>query len=342
MDTLSEKLGAQTRELWFDMFRTMTRIRKFEQAARELYLAGTLKGFMHFSVGQEAIPTGVCSALRKDDYISTTHRGHGDSIAKGAPVEGAMAELFGKVTGICHGKGGSLHIADLSKNILGANGIVAGGIAIGLGAAYSAKYRGTDQVAVCFVGDGALPSGPTHECLNMATLWRLPAIFVRQNNLYGVSTRIDTSQGIPDVVPWAASYGMPATRVDGNDVLAVHEAAQSAVIRARAAEGPSFIECETYRWFGHNVQDDKGLWRPEDERAAWIQKDPIARFRKIMMERGAAAAEELDAIDAEEAERLRFAIEEAGSAPTPELHAALDDVYLDSLLGARAVQGVRP
>jgi TPP-dependent pyruvate/acetoin dehydrogenase alpha subunit len=339
---VSEKQDAQTRELWLRMFRTMTRIRKFEEAARQQYFAGKLTGFMHFSVGQEAIPTGVSSALREDDYISTTHRGHGDSIAKGAAVEAAIAELFGKATGSCRGKGGSLHIADLSKNILGANGIVAGGIAIGLGAAFSAKYRGTDQVAVSYFGDGALQCGPTHECLSMASLWCLPAIFVRQNNLYGVSTRIDTVQGIPDVVPWAASYGMPATRIDGNDVLAVYEAAQSAVTRARAGKGPSFIECETYRRYGHNVSDDRGLWRPKGEREAWAEKDPIARFRKVIVERGIGAAEELDAIDAEEGDRLERAVELAVQAPTPELQTALEDVYLDPVLGARAVQGVRP
>jgi TPP-dependent pyruvate/acetoin dehydrogenase alpha subunit len=338
---LSKKVDEGTRELWLGMFRTMLRIRKFEHAALELYKADRLKGFMHLSVGQEAIPTGVCSTLREDDYISTTHRGHGDIIAKGATVESAMAELFGKTTGICRGRGGSLHIADLSKNILGANGIVGAGIPIAVGAALSTKYRRTDQVTVAFFGDGASMGGPIHESMNMAALWRLPLLFVRANNHYAESTPCCDHTGIPDIVRWAEGYGVKACRVDGNDVLAVREAALEAVARARQGEGPSFIECPTYRWYGHNI-GDSGTWRPAEEIAAWKAKEPIARFRQALIESKAATDAELGAIDAEEEQRMRQAIEAADAAPKPDLQCAFEHTYADAVLGAQAMRGVRP
>lgn len=337
----TEQLDVQTRTLWLGMYRKMIRIRKFEQAAYELYMAGKLPGFMHLSVGQEATAVGVSSALREDDYVSTTHRGHGDTIAKGVAVDAAMAELFGKATGICRAKGGSLHIADFSKNILGANGIVAAAIPIAVGAGLSAKYRGTDQVAVCFFGDGASASGPMHESLNMAALWGLPILFVRQNNHYAESTPWSDHQGIPDIVVWAASYGMAATRVDGNDVLAVYEAAGDAVARARRGEGPSFIEAVTYRWYGHNI-GDPGIWRPKEEVDAWKAKDPIPRYRDVILERGVATDAELEIIEIEEEETLRQAIAAAEAAPKPEVSTALEDVYADPALGAQAIEGVRP
>jgi TPP-dependent pyruvate/acetoin dehydrogenase alpha subunit len=334
-------LDAQTGELELNMLRTMIRIRKFENAALDLYKADRLRGFMHLSVGQEAIPTGICSALREDDYISTTHRGHGDTIAKGVTVESAMAELFGKTTGICRGRGGSLHIADLSKNILGANGIVGAGIPIAVGAALSAKYRRTDQVTVAFFGDGASMTGPMHESLNMASLWQLPLIFVRENNQYAESTPGRDHTGIPDIVRWAEGYGVHACRVDGNDVLAVRDAALEAVDRARHGHGPSFIECPTYRWYGHNI-GDSGTWRPPDEIAAWKAKDPIARFREVLLDSGAAIDVELDAIDDEEEQRMRQAIAAADGAPKPDLQCAFEHTYNDPVLGAKAMRGVRP
>ncbi len=338
--TTESTIDADTQALWIEMYRKMTRIRKFERAAFELYQAGKLPGFMHISIGQEATAVGACSALRADDYLTSTHRGHGDTIAKGVAVEDAMAELFGRATGICRAKGGSMHIADFSQNILGANGIVAAGTPIALGAALSAKKRGTDQVALSFFGDGATESGPTHESMNMARLWQVPLIFVRQNNQYAESTPLSEHQGIPDVVEWAKGYGMPAARVDGNDVLDVYAAVKEAVERARRGEGPSFIESETYRWYGHNI-GDPGTWRPEEEVEAWKAKDPIPRFRKVILEHEAATEADLEAIEAEEGERLEAAIQAAEKAPPPELATALEDVYVDPELGAQAIQGVR-
>ncbi len=218
---------AENNLLLMDMFRKMVRIRHFEQTAYDLYTAGRLPGFMHISIGQEATAVGACSALRRDDYMASTHRGHGDTLAKGVPVEAAMAEIFGKETGACRGKGGSLHIADFSQGNLGANGIVAAGIPIATGAALSAKKRGKGQVALAFFGDGAIGAGPTHEALNMASLWHLPAIYVCENNQYAESTPTRESVGIPDIVAWAASYGVAACRVDGNRVTDVYEAARS-------------------------------------------------------------------------------------------------------------------
>lgn len=335
------KLDAETQALWLDMFRKMVRIRHFEQSAYELYTAGKLPGFMHISIGQEATAVGACSALHPDDYMTSTHRGHGDTIAKRVSVEGAMAELFGRASGVCRAKGGSMHIADFSQNILGANGIVAAGAPIAVGAALSAKKRGTSQLVLCFIGDGAIASGPIHESLNFAALWKLPVIFVRQNNQYAESTPRSEYQGIPDVVTWAQGYGISAMRVDGNDVLAVYTATQEAAARARQGEGPSFIESETYRWYGHNI-GDPGTGRPKEEVEAWKAKDPIPRFWKAIVENSVATDADLEAIEAEEEARLQAAIEAAETAPKPELTSALEDLYVDSALGAQAIQGVRP
>lgn len=325
---------------WLHFYRIMTRIRLFERAAYELYTGGKLPGFLHLSIGQEAVSTGACSALRGDDYMASTHRGHGDTIAKGVAVEAAMAELFGRVTGTCRAKGGSMHIADFSQGILGANGIIAAGVPITVGAALSAKYRGTDQVALAFFGDGATGSGPLHEGMNMAMLWRLPMIFVRQNNRYAESTPMVEHTGIEDVVQWACGYGMPAVRVDGNDVVAVNDAVQTAVDRARRGGGPAFIECETYRWYGHNI-GDPGTWRPKDEVEAWKARDPIAYHRSRILEEGVATDADLDGIEAEEQARMDQAVVDAEAAPTPPPQEALEHLYVDETLGKMALVGVR-
>jgi TPP-dependent pyruvate/acetoin dehydrogenase alpha subunit len=326
--------------LLIHFYQTMVRIRNFEQAARRLYMEGRLPGFMHMSVGQEATPTGVCGALRIDDYITTTHRGHGDVIAKGVSFDAAMAELFAKSTGICKGKGGSMHIADVSKGILGANGIVGAGIPIAVGAAFSARYRKTDQVAVSFFGDGASAGGPLHESMNMAALWKLPLIFVRQNNQYAESTPQVDFQGIPDIVKWAEGYGMPAKCVDGNNVMAVYQAAQKAVMRARKGEGPSFIESLTYRWYGHNM-GDPGSWRPQAEIEAWKAKDPIEQFRRYLLENQLLAESKLDEIKAKEEEMTAEAIRKAELAEPPALSSVFDCVYVDAKLGQMAIRGDR-
>ena len=338
---MDRQVESQERELWLRIYRIMVRVREFEHAARDNYQAGKLPGFLHLSVGQEAVSVGACAALREDDYMASTHRGHGDTIAKGVTVEAAMAELFGRVTGTSHAKGGSMHIADFDRGILGANGIVAAGIPIAVGAALSAQYRGTDQVALAFFGDGATAAGPLHEAMNMSALWRLPMIFVRQNNRYAESTPLAEGMGIPDLARWAEGYGMPAERVDGNDVLAVYTAVSRAVARARRGEGPSFIDCETYRWYGHNI-GDPGTARPPEEVETWRAKDPVARFRRHILDEEAAGEEEVSRIEAEEAQRLAVAVAAAEAAPKPPLHAALEDLYVDPVLGQRAIQGVRP
>jgi TPP-dependent pyruvate/acetoin dehydrogenase alpha subunit len=329
------------KDLWLDFYRTMTRIRLFERAAFELYTGGKLPGFLHLSIGQEAISTGACAALRPDDYMASTHRGHGDTIAKGVSVESAMAELFGRVTGACRAKGGSMHIADFSQGILGANGIIAAGVPIAVGAALSARYRKTDQVALAFFGDGATGSGPLHEGMNMSMLWQLPMIFVRQNNRYAESTPLVEHTGIVDVVQWACGYGMPGVRVDGNDVVAVYDAVKTAVDRARRGGGPAFIECETYRHYGHNI-GDPGTWRPKDEVEAWKSKDPLARHRERILDEGVTTEAALNAIEAEEQARIDEAIAAAEAAPKPEQHEALEGLYVDEQLGKMALQGVRP
>jgi len=325
-------------QLKLEMYRKMIRIRNFEQAAHRLYTAGKLPGFMHLSIGQEATSVGVCSTLNDDDYITTTHRGHGDVLAKGLSFESAMAELFGKATGICKGKGGSMHIADLNKNIFGANGIVAAGIPIALGAAFSIKYRGLDRVAVSFFGDGASVSGVLHESMNMAVLWKLPLIFVRTNNLYAESTSQSEFQGIPNIVRWAEGYGMPAYTVDGNNVLEVYASARLAVERAKKGEGPSFLECLTYRWYGHNI-GDPGTWRPSDEVESWKAKDPIKQFKGQLEYEKIVTDKELEVIEEEEAELTEDSIRKAEEAPIPELDSVFDGVYKDEKLGKQAIQG---
>ncbi len=324
-----------------ELFRIMVRIRAFELAANSLYMAGKLHGFLHTSIGQEATSTGACMALRANDYMATTHRGHGDVIAKGLSIESAMAELFGRSSGACHGKGGSMHLADFSKGILGANGIVAAGIPVAAGAALSAKYRQTDDVALAFFGDGAVSAGPIHETLNIARLLDLPLIFVRQNNLYAQTTPIADFQGIPDVISWAASYGMPAVRVDGNDVLAVFEATREAVERARRGKGPSFIECETYRWHGHNV-GDAAAWRPREEVSDWKSRDPIEKYRTVLLSRQVATPEVLTGIERSEQASVATAVSLAEAAPGPGQDAALADLYVDARLGDLALRAHRP
>ena len=234
-----------------DMYRTMKLIRDFEANASRLFAEGKIPGFVHLYIGEEAIATGVCAGLNDDDYITSTHRGHGHIIAKGGDIKYMMAELYGKATGYCKGKGGSMHIADANKGILGANGIVGAGHNIAVGAGLSAKYRGTDQVCVCFFGDGSTNQGTFHEAMNLASIWKLPVIFVCENNLYGISMHQSKHQAIQDVADRAVAYNVPGVIVDGNDVFAVYEAATEAVVRARAGQGPTLIECKTYRHQGH-------------------------------------------------------------------------------------------
>src|SRR5262249_41802477 len=247
------------------MLRRMLTIRRFEERASADYLAGKIYGVVHCYIGEEAVAVGVCSALEREDRIISTHRGHGHCIAKGADLNRMMAELYGRYTGYCKGKGGSMHIADFGIGMLGANGIVAGGISIVTGAGLAAQLDGKGRVAVSFFGDGASSAGPFHESLNIAALWKLPALYVCENNSYGVNTPAAAAVSVKDVAERGMAYGVPSVVVDGNDVLAVYEVAQAAVRRARAREGPTLLECKTYRWRGHTEIKGVPDGRPAEE-----------------------------------------------------------------------------
>ena len=269
-----------------EMYYRMRRIRRFEETAQELYRRGTVVGLLHLYIGEEAVATGACLALREDDYITSTHRGHGHVLAKGGDANRLMAELCGRATGYCHGVGGSMHAADLSLGILGANGIVGGGFGIATGAALSAKKRRSGQVTICFFGDGAANQGIFMEVLNMAGLWQLPVVYVCENNGFGEYTRTEeatvTSQPIG---ARAAAFGLPTSQVDGNDVIAVYEAVKEAVDRARAGGGPAFIEARTYRLGGHHMGDvgfSRG-YRNKEELDARTQQEPVGRFRAWLL-----------------------------------------------------------
>ena len=310
------------------MYVKMRRIRDFESTAARLFAEGKIPGFVHLYLGEEAIAPAVCECLRDDDFITSTHRGHGHIIAKGGDLNLMMAELFGRETGYCKGKGGSMHIADRDKGILGANGIVGAGHCISTGAGLSAKIRGTDQVCVCFFGDGSTNQGTFHESLNMASIWKLPIIFVCENNHYGISMSQDRHQAIKDVADRGAAYNIPGIAVDGNDPLAVYEAAAEAVARARAGKGPTLLECKTYRQRGH-FEGDPATYKPKEEQASWMEKDPLPRFAAFLVDNGVCSADEVAAIDAQVAKEVEDAIAFADAQPIPSLESAVVDVYSD-------------
>ncbi len=309
-----------------DMYHQMLTIRFFEEKVFELYGQNLVPGTIHLYAGEEAVAVGVCANLRRDDYITSTHRGHGHCIAKGARLDKTMAEILGRKTGYCKGKGGSMHIADFSVGMLGATAVVGAGIPIATGAALSIKLRGRDQVAVCFFGDGASNQGTFHEGINLAAVWHLPVVFVCENNLYAMGTRQTRVMLIDNVADRAAGFGIPGVVVDGNDVLAVFEAARVAVEKARRGEGPTLLECKTYRLKGHS-RFDPAAYRPKDEVNEWLKKDAIARFQAQLLEMGIITEVEVQRTvekarnDVEEA--TKFALE----SPFPEPAEALDDVY---------------
>lgn len=307
------------------LYRTMVRIRKFEQAVSELYARGKIPGFLHTYVGEEAIASGVCANLRLDDKIISTHRGHGHLIAKGGRLDLMMAELFGKGTGYNKGKGGSMHIAEPDLGMLGANAIVGAGAAIINGAAFTAQYLGTDGVAVAFFGDGATNTGTFHEAMNLASVWNLPSIFVCENNGYAESTPRRQHQKIKDIAVRAMAYDMPAVTIDGNDVGAVYLATRHAVERARRGGGPAFIECQTTRWRGHHEADQQ-QYRPKEEMLAMENRDAIRDWRSILIERG-TSADALDAIEQEAAQDLQNAVAFAEAAPLPDPAEAYTDIF---------------
>jgi pyruvate dehydrogenase E1 component alpha subunit len=317
----------QDKEKLVWMYRKMVEIRIFESRVAELFAAGKIPGFVHLYIGEEAVAVGACANLKDTDFITSTHRGHGHCIAKGGRLDLMMAELFGKETGYCKGKGGSMHIADVEIGILGANGIVGGGLGIAPGAGLSAKMRGTDQVTICFFGDGASNQTTFHEGINLASAWKLPIIFVCENNQYGISLHQSRHQNITDIADRATAYGIPGVVVDGNDVMAVYEAVGEAVKRARAGEGPSLVECKTYRWRGH-FEGDPQMYRPQEEIEEWKAKDPIPRFEALLAEMGVMTAEEAEAIRKEVAAEVEAAVEFAEKSPEPAPEAALEDLYV--------------
>ncbi|SMB98403.1 pyruvate dehydrogenase E1 component alpha subunit [Thermanaeromonas toyohensis ToBE] len=314
------------KELLLDFYRTMVLIRQFELKAAELFAAGRIPGFVHLYVGEEAVATGVCANLTPRDYITSTHRGHAHLIAKGGDIKLMMAELFGKKTGYCKGKGGSMHIADVSLGILGANGIVGAGQPIAAGAALACKVRGEGAVAVCFFGDGAANRGTFHEALNLASIWKLPVVYVCENNMYGISNYQRNSMNIADIADRATSYGIPGVSIDGNDVVAVYEAAAEAIARARRGEGPSLIEAKTWRHRGH-FEGDPQVYKDPKEQEDWLKKDPISRLAQKLLEMNYATPEELNSIEAHARTRIEEAVAFAENSPEPEESELLEDVY---------------
>lgn len=308
------------------MYRRMLEIRLFEEKVFELYGQNLVPGTIHLYAGEEAVAVGVCANLRKDDYITSTHRGHGHCIAKGADLGRALAEILGRRTGYCKGKGGSMHIADFSIGMLGASAVVGAGIPIAVGAGLSNKLRGTDQVVACFFGDGASNQGTFHEGINMAAIWRLPVVFVCENNLYAMGTRQSIAMVTDNISDRAVAYGVPGVSVDGNDVLAVYEVVSDAVNRARLGEGPTLVECKTYRRRGHS-RYDPAAYRPKEEVEDWLKKDPIPRFKARLMEMGVLTEQEDHELNNEAAEAVEKAVKFALDSPFPEANEALEDVY---------------
>lgn len=305
----------------------VARLRAFEERVKEIYMATLMPGLAHLYIGQEAVAVGVCEALRADDYLTSTHRGHGHFLAKGGDPRLMMAEIMGRESGYCRGKGGSMHIADLSLGIIGANGIVAAGIPIATGAALWLQMSGSDSVVACFFGDAASNQGTFHEALNLASVWNLPVVFVCENNLYGISVRQDKHQKIRDIANRAVAYGIRAEVIDGTDVFAVYRASARAVEHARAGEGPSLIECKCYRWLGHHAGDPAD-YRPAGELESWKERCPLMVCRKQLTAMGVLDEEEDRRILASAAAEMVEAQNWAMAQPFPHPEKALEDLYV--------------
>ncbi len=313
-------------EFLLGLYRRMVLIRQFEERVKFLFLEGAMPGTIHQYQGQEAVAVGVCSALVEGDVITSTHRPHGHALARGLSVESMMHELFGKATGCCHGKGGSMHIGDLDRGMVPAIAIVGGGVPIATGVALAFRMRQQPQVAVCFMGDGATNEGAFHEAVNMGAIWSLPVVYVIENNRYSASTPICRTAKVERLSDRACAYGIPGMTVDGNDVLAVHEAAQAAAARARGGEGPALLECLTYRITGHSRRDPCA-YQPEEERKRALEEEPIRRFAERLLAEGIADQAALDAIRAEVDAEIEAAVISARSAPDPAPEDALRDVF---------------
>jgi pyruvate dehydrogenase E1 component alpha subunit len=313
-----------------NLYNKMVTIRLFEEKIQDLYARGLVPGLVHLYIGEEAIATGVSVHLRNDDYMTCNHRSHGHVIAKGAELKYMMAELFGKKTGYCKGKGGSMHIADVDIGILGANGIAGGGIPIAVGAALSCKMKKTGQVTVCFFGDGSSNNGTFHEGLNLASVHKLPVVFICENNLYGISVSQKQHQVIEDISIRSVSYNMPGMTVDGNDVLAVYEASGKAIQRARVGEGPTLLECKTYRWRGHHEGDpNQGRrYRTMEEIQEWMQKCPIKRFEEKLVGEKVLNKNKIKNLWEEIGKKIEEAVEFANQSPFPDPQEIFEDVYV--------------
>ncbi len=326
--TITTRMEPKDLEHWLHVYEQMAKIRTFEEKVNELYMKALMPGLAHLYSGQEAVAVGVCEALRRDDYITSTHRGHGHCLAKGASIDRMFAELLGKEAGYCRGKGGSMHIADQASGNLGANAIVGGSAGIATGAAFSAKMRGSDQVAVCFFGEGALGQGLLYEVMNMASLWKLPVIYVCENNLYNEYTHYsETLAG--EVTARAKAFGIHAESVDGQDVQQVYGTVQSLVERARRGEGPAFLECKTYRYYGHHVGDiSRTYYRSKEEEQQWrSDRDPLKLLAQKLVSQKLTDQNILDRIHADVQAEVEAGVQFAINAPFPEPNEVDQDVY---------------
>jgi pyruvate dehydrogenase E1 component alpha subunit len=309
------------------MYRKLLTIRRFEEKVWDLFGQNLIPGTLHLYIGEEAVAVGICSNLNVDDFITSTHRGHGHCIAKGADLNKTMAEILGKKTGYCKGKGGSMHVADAAVGNLGATAIVGSAIPIAVGAALSCKLMKTNKVVVCFFGDGASNNGTFHEGLNMASIWNLPVIFVCENNFYAMGTRITNVTAIKNIADRAAGYGIPGQTIDGNNVVEVYKAGAQAVSRARKGEGPTLLECITYRHKGHS-RFDAGKYRPTGEYEEWIQKDPVQRFESLLIKYEILSQKDVDDINMAVSQTVEESAQFAVESPYPEPKEALEDVFV--------------
>lgn len=317
----------EEKALW--VYETMNNIRNFEDTLHKHFSAGLIPGFVHLYAGEEAIATGVCANLTDADYITSTHRGHGHCIAKGCDINGMMAEIYGREDGLCKGKGGSMHIADVDKGMLGANGIVGGGFPIAVGAGITSKYLNNQSVAVCFFGDGASNEGTFHEGINMAASMKLPVVFVCENNGFAEATPIRYSSASKTIADRAKAYGIPGIRVDGNDLVAVYTAAKEAIDNARAGKGPTIIECVTYRNYGHFEGDEQKYKTNKEKKLHPVDKDPINLFKEYAIENNLLTKKQLTAIEKKSVKTIKEAVEFAQNSPIPKPESLLTDVFAD-------------
>ena len=320
---------AYKKEFLQNLYRTMVRIRLFEEKVNDLFLGGEIPGFVHLYIGEEAIATGLCANLKPDDYLTSTHRGHGHCIAKGAVIKPMMAEIFGKSTGYCKGKGGSMHIADFSVGMLGANGVVGGGINLAVGAALAAKMKKSGQVAVTFFGDGGANRGTVHEGMNMAAIWKLPVIFVCEYNQYASTTPASYGTSVPDVSIRAQGYAMPSAIVDGNDVFATYAASKKALEYVRSGQGPYMLEFKTYRVKGHFVGDPEMYRSKEEVQEHFENNDPLKNFAKTVLTKKWLSQKEMDAIHAEVEQEVASAVDDARKDPNPADTELFNDFYVE-------------